>query len=192
MSGITTMLRGLAAALLSAVCVSGASAGSLSGTSSGPDDTLDINLFFTNFGPGEITSLSINGSTAIPSGPLVWDFIGNPSGPAGGTAVGAGEDTSVMTWSFTGWDAGEAFDLTSIDPDTPGDPSFGATIADLIGVTVTAQFADGSTFTGVYIDDPARDAGIVLQVAPVPLPGAVVLFASAIAGLGLYGARRPG
>ena len=161
----------------------------LIGSTSGPDsETLPINMFFQNTGPLDIISLSLDGTTATDAqAPIVWDFVGNPGGTASVPGI-AGEDTSLatFTWAPGEFSSGDTFNLLFVDPD--GSVAATVSIIQLLGVTVSAIFSDQSVFSGVFVDDPAEGAGLVL--APVPLPAALPLFAAALAGAGFLGRRR--
>lgn len=146
------------------------------GFTSGPDSTFDIRFSFSN-GPAStanVSSILIDGTTGI-AYPVIWDDVFNIVAPAGGTVGVAGLDSSMLTLSFTSFNPGETMAL-NLDPDKAGEPSFGATISDMIGVGALFSFEDGSTWQGVFVDDPAEGAGLVLTSAVVvPAPGAVLL-----------------
>jgi len=145
------------------------------GFTSGPDDSFSINFSFLN-GPlstANVSSILVDGTTGV-AYPVIWDNVFSIVGPAGGTVGVSGLDTSLVTLSFTDFNPGETMSL-SLDPDKAGEPAYGATISEMIGVGALFAFEDGSTWQGVFVDDPAQGAGLVLQGATVPAPGAILL-----------------
>jgi PEP-CTERM motif len=180
-------LAAAAAAIGLSVPLTAQAAGLVSGAVPGPDDAFSIGFVFENdlASTLDIISLAVDMSTATPQG-LIFD--GGPlssSGPAGATFNVVGGGTSTLTFSFLadGWNPGESFSFT-VDPDTANNPGFGATVFDLLGTKVVFGFSDGSSQSYAFVDDPARDAGLVLQAA-VPEPST---WAMMILGFGLAGA----
>ncbi len=169
-----------------------AASASVIGATNGPDDSFTIDFFFGNSGAPAISSLTIDGTTAVGALDVIWDFIG----AIGGSAVvgsSAGEDTSIMSFLFNSFAMGDTFSLSGIDPDYVGLPSAGLTIIDLVGVTVTALFSDQSTAVARFIDDPNRGAGLVLElvpVAPIPVPVPASMLLGGLAALALAARRR--
>jgi hypothetical protein len=145
------------------------------GFTSGPDDSVDIDFFFENssLSTSDVTSLSIDGSTAD-AYTVIWDDYWGLIAPAGATVNVTGLDTSLLTLTFIdnpdGFNPGESMKI-ELDPDKIGDPSFGAIISDMIGVEVLFDFRDGSSWLGTFVDDPDPGAGLIL----VPEPVTVVL-----------------
>jgi hypothetical protein len=160
----------------------------------GPDTTFfPITFEFLNTGPTDILSIVIDGSAVAPEA-LVWDSVGNGSGTTA-APVEAGENTTAMsfTWGLGGFLAGETFTLTEVDPDPQSNPSGGITVGGLIGTLVTVLFSDNTSFSGVFIDDPAPNAGLTLvdnnNPPDVPIPAALPLLAGGIVALGFLGRR---
>lgn len=180
-----TILTTVAAVALSA----GAAHASLIGNTSGPDDSFSINFSFENTG-ADLLSLSIDGSTAD-AGNIIWDSIGIPGGTAT-LSSSAGENTNVMSFAFTlgNFIAGDTFTLSNIDPDfSPGAAS--VRIGELAGVTVSASFADKSTFLGTFVDDPTVRAGLILrETGVIPLPAGLPLMLAGLGALGIASRRR--
>jgi hypothetical protein len=156
------------------------------GFTSGPDSSFGINLTFLDGAESDsdIVSIDLDGSTAL-AFPILWDSAGSVSGPAGATVSIFGIDTQVLTIDFAdapdGFNPGESFSLNGMDPD--GDPGpLGVTIGEMIGVQAIFSFRNGDSAAYVFVDDPQDGAG--LKLAAVPIPAAVWLFGSALAGLG--------
>lgn len=171
-------VRILAGFMLMGLSAFGAAIGT--GSFAGPDDSFAINLTLGNSGVSttNVTSITLNGNTAA-SFPILWDYAGSPS--IGGTTI-SGEDTRILTISGLNLAPGASFQLLSMDPD--GDPSpAGVEVGQLIGVTATFTFADQSTWEGVFVDDPARGAGIVLEPSQVPEPSTYAMMLCGAAAL---------
>jgi hypothetical protein len=138
------------------------------GVTTGPDNSFSINFTFSNDAgsTSDVTSILLDGSTGS-SFPILWDDPGTPGGPPGATVGFAGVDTQLLTISFfdspDGFNPGESFSLNNVDPD--GDPGpASVTIGELEGVEVTFSFEDGSELRGVFVDDPAPGAGLILAL----------------------------
>lgn len=177
------------AALASISMAAPARAGTGGGAFAGPDDSFQIDLTLRNQSLAGImvTSIQLDGDFAD-AFPILWD----DSGASGGSASAAltsitGIDTHQMVMNFSaGFDPGETFTLTSVDPD--GDPgSAGVTVSQLIGVRATFRFSDRSAWTGEFVDDSKPGQGIFLR--EVPAPGALSL--AACSGLTAARRRRP-
>jgi len=163
-------------------------AGVVSGTVPGPDTSFSTVFEFLNEVGStlDITSLTVDGSFATPQ-PLVWDMVFDLWAPPGATVTTAGEDSFVLTFDFgLNWNPGEMFRF-AVDPDTPGDSNYGATVFELRGTRVTFGFSDASSRVYEFVDDPARGAGLVLAAIGAPIPEPVT-WAMMIMGLGAVGA----
>ena len=163
--------------------VSAASA-SLLGSTSGPDSSYSIAMFFENTRAANLTSLTIDGSTAS-AGSILWDSIGTTAGSAGAAST-IGEDSTKVTLTYAAGDfaSGDTLALFSVDPDFASGPT-GVTIGEMAGVSILATFDDASTYSGIFVDDPADGAGLVLKdlsapSATVPLPAGGALLLSAL------------
>lgn len=179
-------------ALLAGVMIAGmatAANATISGSTSGPDDSFSINMFFDNLGPEDVLGLTIDasGTTSIAGPPLIFESF-SPGGTAGPATFNGTLNTSVLSfsWGAGGFTSGQSFSL-SLDPDIFGDSSYGAVISELLGTTVTATLAGGGIFHGVFVDDPAERAG--LKLSAVPLPGALSLMLLGLGMLGAVGSR---
>jgi len=175
-------------ALLAGVMIAGmatAANATVSGSTSGPDSSSGIDMFFNNLGPEDVLGLTIDasGTTSIAGPPLIFENY-SPGGTAGPATFNGTLNTSILSfsWGAGGFASGMTFNL-SLDPDIAGNSSYGAIIAELLGTTVTATLAGGGIFHGVFVDDPAQGAG--LKLSAIPLPGALPLM---ILGLGMLGA----
>jgi hypothetical protein len=136
------------------------------GVTSGPDNSFAIDFTFSNDAgsTSDVTSILLDGSTGS-FFPILWDAPGFPVAPPGATVGFAGVDTQMLTINFAdspdGFNPGESFSLNFVDPD--GDPGpDSVAIGDLAGVEVTFSFEDGSEWRGVFVDDPAPGAGLIL------------------------------
>lgn len=166
------------------------------GWTSGPNSSFSINFTFENVvgSTSDIVGIQINGATAG-GGTIIWDSVGSVTDPAGASSIIGGVDTALLNISFTdnpdGFNPGEQFSLSGIDPDWEGAPSSGITIGDIIGVQVLFLFEDASQLLYAFVDDPEEGAGLVLEAvnpSAVPIPAAVWLLGSGL--LGLAGLRR--
>lgn len=172
------------------------------GFTSGPDSSFfPIDLTFTNdiASTLDIVSILIDGSTAD-AFPILWDSPGSTTNPAGATSTFSGIDTQFLQIDFLdspdGFNPGETFTLSEVDPDADPGP-IGVSIADLTGVTVTYTFEDLSTWIGEFVDDPAPNAGLVLQQiggdpgSSVPEPASTVgLLAVGALGISVLRKRK--
>lgn len=162
------------------------------GVTSGPDNSFNIDFFLSNdpTSISDVTSLSIDGSTAD-AFTVVWDSYFGLVNPPGATTSVAGVDTTLLTLSFTdnpdGFNPGESMTI-ELDPDKQGFPSYGVIISELIGVEVLFNFEDGSSWLGRFVDDPAPGAGLVLTY--IPAPGAILLGGIGVAVVGWLRRRR--
>ncbi len=135
-------------------------------------------------------------------GTPVWDALqgigtGSDASPTFSDAV-AGSTRYFFTVSFNGIDVttgGGTFQYTFLDIDAWFNPDFGAgnPVADGTEI-VTLLFANGSTVSAVV---PAGSGNPISQITfeledlqPVPLPAALPLFLTGLAGLGLVRRRR--
>jgi hypothetical protein len=178
----------IAAIAASAVMLMGGAHAAITGVVPGPDDGFSIGFIFTNDMAADIVSISIDGTPSDPD--LIWDSVFNVGGTADAPSSTDGIDTAVLTgnWLAGGFQTGETFSF-SVDPDFVGDPSASIVVSQLAGTLVSVLFADASIFSGIFVDDPADGAGLMLVSAdPVPVPGALVLMGTALAGFA--GLRR--
>jgi hypothetical protein len=180
--------------LLATAAVVALSAGTAQASLMGfTDDTtngaLPINFFFSNSG-ADLLTLSIDGSTAV-GGNVIWDYT-QVVPTIGGSATlesSEGENTNLLSFTFgvDGFSSGDDFSLSILDPDfSPGAAT--VPLVDLIGVTVSATFADASSFIGSFIDNPNSDGDSLIvsgeTIGAVPLPAGLSLM---LAGLGAFG-----
>jgi hypothetical protein len=177
------------------LCLAGTTlaAGTGAGAIAGPDDGFGLDITLTNgiTSTSNVSSILINGGTAVEF-PVVWDDAGMPNGPAGANVSISGVDTRLLTLNFEdnpdGFNPGESVTLAYMDAD--GDPlPIGVLVSELVGVQATFRFADGSAWYGIFMDDPAPGAGLMLIPldGAVPVPGALLL---GVTGVSLAGWLR--
>jgi MYXO-CTERM domain-containing protein len=159
----------------------------------GPWDGWVISITLTDdvLSSEDLVSAAIDGSTAT-GFPILWDSAGRRSDPDGATSSIAGENTQLLEISFSdspdGFNPGESFSLSSMDPDGDPGPS-GVQVGDLAGVEIRFRFRDGSTLVGELVPDLDAGEGMVFQVIPEPQGAALV--ALGLAALALRRYRRP-
>lgn len=182
------------AAILGGCVASAAQAAAVvNGSVFGPDDSQTVKLKIADDAGStlDIKSIQFNGNTAA-SFPLVWHLVGPSTGPDQfGQLTFIGEDSRVLTVEFiTTFNPGETFELGPIKilNDATADP---VKVSSLLGVEVLFTFSDNSTALYEFIDDPAREAGLILGLPGamgVPEPGTLTLMGAGLAVLGF--ARR--
>jgi hypothetical protein len=170
------------AAVSIVLLLAGASSAGIGGADvGGPDSGVSIVMSLQNdmTSGSDISSVAIDGSTAS-AYTIIWDDIWDIVGPAGASVTPSGLDTSLLTLTFgdapDGFNPGESMTFR-LDPDKEGDPIFGAVVSDLVGVEVLFSFKDASTWRGVFVNDPAQGAGLMMVEArpTIPAPAAVLL-----------------
>ena len=172
--------------LIVLLAATGVGAGIGGGLVEGPDGGFSINMVLQNSpaSTSDIVSAAIDGTSASPN-VFVWDSIFGITVPPGASVTPSGDDTSLLTLTFgdlpDGFNPGESVRF-SLDPDTTSDPSYGAKVSELIGVEVLFGFRDASTWRGVFVDDPAQGAGLILQQVPVPAAAFLGMIGLSFAG----------
>lgn len=119
--------------------------------------------------------------------PLVLGGLNFQLPPWGGTATLTGIAPSLFRFDYTGFrtDLDHWFDW---DPDTADDRDYPASVVELVGALVTASIG-GVGYSGTMVLDRLNNR--VIADVVIPVPGALLLFASGLAGLGVYAHRRP-
>jgi hypothetical protein len=119
--------------------------------------------------------------------PLVLGRLNIQILPLGVTATLDGVGTSLFRFDYTGFRT-DLFHWFDWDPDTAADPRYPARVVELVGTLVTASIG-GVGYSGVMVLDRLNDR--VIADIVIPVPGALLLFASGLAGLGVCLRRRP-
>jgi hypothetical protein len=130
--------------------------------------------------------LSPTRSSAPGEPPLVFGGLNIQVLPLGVTATLDGVGTSLFRFDYTGFrtDLDHWFDW---DPDTAADPHYPARVVELVGALVTASVG-GSGYSGIMILDRLNDR--VIADIVIPVPGALLLFASGLAVFARYARRK--
>ncbi|MCC5665704.1 PEP-CTERM sorting domain-containing protein [Nostoc sp. CHAB 5784] len=192
--GKTTLCMGVGLGLSFALSAPAIAVGIGGGITSGPDDSfyIDFTLFDEVLSTSDVVSITLNGSTAS-TFPLVWEDVVNEIPPPGASVSISGQNTQLLAFNFTptsdGFNPGESFSF-SVDPDTVDDPDAGITIQQLIGTQVNFNFADSSSFLGVFVDNPAPNAGLVLRPRTVPESASSLSMVFGALGVGLVLKRK--
>ena len=114
----------------------------------GPASSFAITLMIRNDSAATVTNIVLDLFESLNGNALVAEsvFFTSP-----GTSVlyplASGRGPIVM--SFQGFDPGEIVSL-SFDPDTYENPSFGATVGDMVGARIGVVFSDGRKGLGVF------------------------------------------
>lgn len=127
-----------------------------------------------------------------------WNISNNAGGVNNWNFITSGSDASATEVSFSGVlsagvyaifiggeDATDYANLYNLVQNTNGGSIAGATVADFLKGTGTAT--EQQLYAGLRL---SRQANITFSAAPVPVPGAVWLFGSAMAGLIGFGRRK--
>ena len=184
-----------AVALLSIASTAGAA--SITVINPGPADSFSFDATVNNNSGGTISSISIDLSGTIAARPggggsLAFGGASNISVPAGGTAsvFGTLGDT-VFGFNYTGFNDGLAHSF-NWDPDTVANSSYGAIVAEYVGALVTATVG-GVNWSGTFVFDQGNNYAIATLTdgtTVVPVPGALVLMLSGLAGFGAVARRK--
>lgn len=184
-----------AVALLSIASTAGAA--SITVINPGPADRVSFDATVNNNSGGTISSISIDLSGTIAAQPggggsLAFGGASNISVPAGGTAsvFGAQGDT-VFGFNYTGFNDGLSHSF-NWDPDTVANSSYGAIVAEYVGALVTATVG-GVNWSGTFVFDQGNNYAIATLTdgtTVVPVPGALVLMLSGLAGFGAVARRK--
>lgn len=152
--------------------------------SSGPLNSVAIDFYVNNDGPGTINSVEFDLLS-----PYVIDTSISPVGtnPSGVTSTFFANNEietnhySQFGFTFTGFTLGSGLFSFNWDPDVVGNSAYGAIISELAGTQVKLN--------GVYLGDMVI-TGDHLSVAPVPVPGALLLLGTGLLSLATYGRRK--
>ncbi|MCE2946175.1 MAG: VPLPA-CTERM sorting domain-containing protein [Betaproteobacteria bacterium] len=184
-----------AVALLAIASTAGAA--SITLINPGPASSFNFDVTVNNNSGGTIGSISIDlsGTTATQgggSGSLVFGGAFNSIAPAGGTAVGFGtQGTPVFGFNYTGFSDGLSHTF-GWDPDTAGNDFYGAVVSEYVGALVSATVG-GVNWTGTFVFDQGNNYAIATLTdgtTVVPVPGALVLMLSGLAGFGALARRK--
>ena len=154
-----------------------ASGGQVCGTASipGPKDNQTIVLTIHNSVSDQISNVTIDPFNAYSKRSLVIQSTFTLVPPPGGTLTDLYPGTTAdgrgpVVLASSGWDSGEDATL-SLDPDTYGNSSFGATVGEMTGTLIEAAYVDtGRRCRGILVFDSVLNASVarLQQVSPVP------------------------
>ena len=179
--------------ILSSVITAALSAGTFTVTSPGPLTSTGIGVNIANNDGFDLlrVTFGLAGTTSTVGGQsLVIGGHFSESGPPAGTFsyfqnTASGGGFLNFGYTFTGFNTGESFSF-AWDPDIATDPSYGAAVSELDGMTVLLETSGGNVNGVMRIDQRAGNVSATIA-SPVPEPASLMMMGGGL--LGLLGRR---
>jgi hypothetical protein len=190
------LIRSAAAAAILSVAAS-AGAASITLINPGAPDSVDFTATLTNGSGNAISRLVVDLSTTTATGPggtgpLILGGLGGQTVPLGMSTAFFGFNATEFGFNYLNFNDGLAHTF-NWDPDTADNSDYGARLDEFVGARVTATVG-GSDWTGTVVYDVRNQwaiATLTEATTVIPVPGALLLMLSGLAGFGVLARRTP-